>query len=68
MIKLTRLNGQTLVINAELIESVEANPDTVIRLTNDQKFVVTEDIDTVIRKTVEFKRAILAGHLLSRAE
>lgn len=68
MISLTRLNGQPIVINAELIETVEANPDTVIRLTNDHKFVVTEDIDTVIRKTVEFKREILTGHLFSRAE
>jgi hypothetical protein len=34
MIGLTRLNGRPVVVNAELIETVESTPDTVVSLTN----------------------------------
>ena len=56
MIKLTRLNGEEFVINGDLIEIVDANPDTVITLINEHKFVVREKIDEVIEKVIEYKR------------
>ena len=56
MIKLTRLNGEEFVINRDLIEIVDANPDTVITLINEHKFVVREKIDEVIEKVIEYKR------------
>ena len=56
MIKLTRLNGEEVVINGDLIEIVDANPDTVITLINEHKFVVREKIDEVIEKVIEYKR------------
>ncbi len=56
MIKLTRLNGEEFVINGDLIEIVDANPDTVITLINEHKFVVREKIDEVIDKVIEYKR------------
>ncbi|EFM39844.1 flagellar protein FlbD [Peptostreptococcaceae bacterium AS15] len=56
MIKLTRLNGDEFVINGDLIEIVDANPDTVITLTSEHKFVVRESIDEVIEKVIEYKR------------
>ena len=40
MILVTRLNGTTFYINAELIQSVEPTPDTVIALTNNVKVIV----------------------------
>ena len=63
MIKVTRLNGQLIVLNADLIEFVEVTPDTVITLTTGQKLVVSETAEEVINKVVEFRRAILAGTL-----
>jgi hypothetical protein len=33
MIRLKRLNGDQIVLNADLIELVEATPDTLIHLT-----------------------------------
>ena len=36
-------------------------PDTVISLTNGQKFVVLETSDEVIRKVIEFRREISRG-------
>ena len=45
MINVTRLNGKQIMINAELIESVEETPDTVVTLTDGKKFVVKEPIN-----------------------
>ena len=60
MIRLTRINHVPLVLNAELIEHVETTPDTVIAMTNGQKFMVMESADEVIEKVIEFRRAISA--------
>ena len=58
MIQVTRINHVPLVLNADLIEHIETTPDTVISLTNGQKFVVLESSDEVIRRVVDFRRAI----------
>jgi len=56
MIKVTRLNDAQLVINADLIEFVEAIPDTIISLTTGKKIMVKESIDEVIESVARFKR------------
>jgi flagellar protein FlbD len=58
MIQVTRINHVPLVLNANLIEHVEATPDTVISLINGQKFMVLEDTDEVVRRVIEFQRSI----------
>jgi flagellar protein FlbD len=58
MIRLTRINQVPLVLNSDLIEYLEATPDTVITLTTGQKLVVRESADEVTKKVIEFKRAI----------
>ena len=55
MIKLTRLNGTPLVVNAELIESIEASPDTVLALATGNRYIVKEGVDEVIAKVVEYR-------------
>lgn len=60
MIKLTRLSREPLVLNADLIEYLEATPDTVITLTTGQKLRVSETADEVIERVIEFRRAIAA--------
>ncbi|MCS7235342.1 MAG: flagellar FlbD family protein [Armatimonadota bacterium] len=57
MIKVTRLNGTETVINADLIESVEATPDTVISLTTGHKYVVHESVDEVVARVVAYRLA-----------
>jgi len=59
MVHLTRINRVPLVLNADLIEHVETTPDTVISLTNGQKFVVLESADEVIERVVQFRRRIV---------
>jgi flagellar protein FlbD len=56
MIRVTRLNGSDLVINADLIEFVEALPDTIISLVTGKKIMIRESADAVIQKVAEFKR------------
>jgi flagellar protein FlbD len=61
MIRLTRLNQVPLVVNADLIEHIEMTPDTVISLTNGQKFLVRETSEQVIERVIDFRRAVLNG-------
>jgi flagellar protein FlbD len=66
MIKLTRINHASMVLNAELIEHVETTPDTVITLTNGQKFVVIETSDELIEKVIRYRRGIQATAAVER--
>jgi len=58
MIKLHRLNGSEIVINAELIESVDALPNTRIVLVTGNQYIVQENVDVVINKIKEYRRDI----------
>lgn len=59
MVQLTRLNDQKVVINADLIEFVEATPDTLISTTTGKKIMVKEPVQTVIDEVVEYRRRCL---------
>lgn len=56
MIKLTRLDGEAFVLNAELIRYVERRPDTFITLTTGERIVVGESMDEVIERAVEYQQ------------
>jgi flagellar protein FlbD len=58
MIALTRLNHTPLVINPDLIVSIEETPDTMITLSNGDKVAVQEKVKEVIRRVIEFRRCI----------
>jgi flagellar protein FlbD len=60
VIQLTRLNGQPIMVNADLIESVEPTPDTVITLVSGNKLIVRDSMDDIQQRIVEFKRKIYA--------
>ena len=61
MIELTGLNGRKFFLNAELVESMEAVPDTTIRLTNGKTYVVREDSRTVLDALLAYRRSVLQG-------
>lgn len=61
MIQLTRLNNRPLVINSDLIKSIENAPDTVLTLVTGEKIIVLESTEDVLEKIVEFRRRILSG-------
>lgn len=58
MITLTRLNDKPFVINAELIRTVESNPDTTITLINGDHFIVKESMNDVIDRSVAYGRSL----------
>ncbi len=62
MIQLTRLNHAPLIVNAELIEHVDATPDTVVALTTGQKFMVLESAEDVVDRVIQYRKTILAGN------
>ncbi len=61
MIRLHRLNGQEVVINAELIESVESHPDTVILMATGNRCVVQEPVSEVILRVVDYRKSVYVG-------
>jgi flagellar protein FlbD len=61
MIKLTRLNEEEIVVNANLIEIVKSTPDTIIKLTTNKNILVKESVDEVIEKVIEYKRKVFNG-------
>lgn len=58
MIMVTRLNKTTFYLNALLVETVEATPDTVITLTNSKKYVVKESVAEVIDSIEKYYRTV----------
>ena len=56
MITLTRFNGSSFVLNMDLIETIEATPDTVITLVTGRKYVVRESVDEIVKKILDFRR------------
>ena len=58
MINLTRSSHEPFVLNSDLIEYLEATPDTVITLTTGHKIRVSESSQEVVAKVIEFRRAI----------
>ena len=58
MIDVTRMNGTTLTINNDLIETVEEMPDTVITLTTEKKIMVKESRQDVKNLVKLFKKEI----------
>ena len=61
MIALCRLNNQPIIVNADLIETLESTPDTVVTLTSGNKLVVRDDPDDIRTKIIEYKRSIYAS-------
>ena len=64
MIEVTRLNGTTVLINSDLIETVEETPDTVNSLTTGKKFIVKESRQEVKNLVKSYKRDIFTNGLL----
>jgi len=68
MIKVTRLNDSVLMINVEMIQSLQATPDTVITFTNHDKLMVKEPLEEVSRRIVDYQRAVNTTYLKETEE
>ena len=66
MIRVKTLNKEELIVNADLIETVKATPDTVITLTSKKKILVEEGVEQIIDKVINYHRKI--SHITDETE
>lgn len=59
MIIVTRLNGSEIVVNADLIETVEATPDTIVTLVDGTRYVVEESPSELVDRIKTYRAALL---------
>ena len=55
MINITRINGSEITINNDLIETIEATPDTTITMTTGKRIIARDSIDDIIKKIIAFR-------------
>ena len=58
MIEVTRLDNSKMFVNAELIRSLQATPDTVITFASNDKMMVKEPVEEVSRRIFQYQRSI----------
>lgn len=58
MIEVNRLNGEIIYLNSELIELIEETPNTIIKMTNGNKYIVKETSEEVIQRIIDFRNKL----------
>lgn len=58
MIHLTRLTGRAVVVNADLMMTIESTPDTIVTFVNGDKLVVKEPVEQVVEQVIEYRRKV----------
>ncbi|MDR0197617.1 MAG: flagellar FlbD family protein [Oscillospiraceae bacterium] len=56
MILLTKLGGKEVLINESIIETAQETPDTVITMNNGHTYIVTESLEEIMGKIIDFQR------------
>ena len=60
VIQLTRLNSQAFALNTDLIERIEETPDTVLILIDGTRYIVSEPVEDVIDRVIEFRARVVS--------
>lgn len=66
MIKLTRLNHQTVALNPDIILWAEQSPDTTLCLVGGERVLVRESLDELIDRVIEYRRKTMSEFPRSR--
>ncbi|HEY4184007.1 MAG TPA: flagellar FlbD family protein [Polyangia bacterium] len=61
MIFLTRFDGTEVVVNSDLIVTVEKIPDTVVTLTTGDRIMVREPVEEVVERATAYRHRVLQG-------
>lgn len=62
VIELHRIHGNgTFLVNPDLVETIEACPDTIVTLVNKHRYVVEESVEEFVSKVVAFRARIAAA-------
>lgn len=63
MIRVTGMNNQEFILNADHIEKIEETPETVITLTNGKKYLVLQSVEEVVNEVIKYKNKIVTYRL-----
>jgi flagellar protein FlbD len=61
MIVLTRQNGPSFALNPDLIERVEADPDTVVVLIGGASYSIAESVEVVLERVRDYRGQVIAS-------
>ena len=61
MIELTRLNGNKMILNSDLIKTAESSPDTMLTLITGEKLIVREETADVVERVLAYRARLLAA-------
>ena len=61
MIQVTRFDGRPVVVNADLILTLESTPDTVVALVTGASIMVRESVDDVVKRVIDYRQRIARG-------
>ena len=61
MIELTRLNGNPMLVNSDLIKTAEASPDTMLTLITGEKLIVLETCEEIVERVLAYRASLLAA-------
>ena len=59
MIIVKKINGEEIIVNCDLIETIEFTSHAVLSLTTGEKLIVDEKRENLLKKIIEYKRAVL---------
>lgn len=58
MIRLTRLNNSSFIVNADMIKTIDERPDTTIVLVTGETMIVREKTEEVVARAIEYGRLV----------
>lgn len=61
MISVTLADGRSIQLNRDLIEMLEATPDTIVQLVDGRRFLVRESVDELAARVREYDRGVRGG-------
>ncbi len=61
MIEVTKLSGQKILVNPDLLEMVEETPDTVVTLTTGKKIIVKESRQEIKNLVKSYRKDIFVA-------
>jgi flagellar protein FlbD len=59
MIEVTRLNGNPMMLNSDLIKTAESSPDTMLTLINGEKLIVREECGEIVERVLAYRARLL---------
>ncbi len=68
MIQITKLNKDKAYISADLVEIVEASPDTAITMQGGKRLVVLDSVEDVVKKIIRYKQLIHTSVAIRKKE